>query len=291
MDDAQREEHGRVPPHAGPGAGGQELPGKGAGGVPPRPDPGSHLADARVAYARIYRSLGFPDKYLSELQVLAKLGVKDTFVQDEIEGLTSGLADSVSRAVGLRPVQPGPQPLRRFPSTRLPRREPADASAGQRRHGALLRLAARAATTRSPCRTPRRPSRASTRRSAPRGAAGTDYFIVLGVDEAERSFSATVDLYLSRTGALHRELRGVPHGQRPGARLVHEARRAGRGPASAAGHPAGAEVRPGPHRPGHLPGPEEGRHAGHRAQGRGAAAGRTARGSPTTRRTSSGISR
>lgn len=56
--------------------------------------------DARVAYARIYKSLGFPAKYLSELQVLAKLGVNDTFVSDEIERLTSQLADSVSRAWG-----------------------------------------------------------------------------------------------------------------------------------------------------------------------------------------------
>ena len=31
---------------------------------------------------------------------------------------------------------------------------------------------------------------------------GSDYFIVLQVDEAERSFSATADMYLSRTAAL-----------------------------------------------------------------------------------------
>ena len=56
--------------------------------------------DARVAYARIFRTEGFPDKYLSELSVLAKLGTKDTFVQDEIESLSSALADSISRAWG-----------------------------------------------------------------------------------------------------------------------------------------------------------------------------------------------
>ncbi len=42
-------------------------------------------ADARIGYARIYKSLGFPAKYVSELQVLARLGSKDTFVSDEIE--------------------------------------------------------------------------------------------------------------------------------------------------------------------------------------------------------------
>ena len=33
-------------------------------------------------------------------------------------------------------------------------------------------------------------------------AGASDYFIVLQVDEAERSFSATADMYLSRTAAL-----------------------------------------------------------------------------------------
>ncbi len=56
--------------------------------------------NARVGFARIYKTLGFPAKYLSELQVLAKLGSKDTFVSDEIERLTSQLAESVSRSWG-----------------------------------------------------------------------------------------------------------------------------------------------------------------------------------------------
>jgi hypothetical protein len=30
--------------------------------------------------------------------------------------------------------------------------------------------------------------------------AGNDYFVMLGVDEADRTFSATLDLYLARTG-------------------------------------------------------------------------------------------
>ncbi len=155
--------------------------------------------DGRVAYARIYRSLGFPGKYLSELQVLAKLGVKDTFVQDEIEGLTASMAATVSRQWGydqynldrnryLIPVYTVAAANRlthplasddivryfssllgRFDSISVP-----DAPPGVTAFDAAFRAAR---------------------------AAGTDYFIVLGIDEAQRSFSGTVDLYLSRTGA------------------------------------------------------------------------------------------
>ena len=66
--------------------------------------------DARVGYARIYKSLGFPAKYLSELQVLARLGTKDTFVSDEIERLTSVLSESVSRTWGYDQYNHSPLP-------------------------------------------------------------------------------------------------------------------------------------------------------------------------------------
>ena len=155
--------------------------------------------DARVAYARIYRSFGFPDKYLSELQVLARLGVKDTFVQDEIERLVSGRADAVSRAWGydqynlerrrytipvftlasnnrlLHPL--ASDDIARYFSSQLGRydsiMEP-DVQPGVAGFDEAFRAAR---------------------------SAGMDYFIVLSLDEAERSFSAMADLYLSRTGA------------------------------------------------------------------------------------------
>ncbi len=56
-------------------------------------------------------------------------------------------------------------------------------------------------STRSPHRTPRPAFRDSTRLSAPARTAGDDYFVLLAIDEADRSFSATVDVYLARTGA------------------------------------------------------------------------------------------
>ena len=156
-------------------------------------------ADGRVGYARIYRSLGFPAKYLSELQVLAKLGSKDTFVSDEIERLTSVLSESVSRAWGYDQYNLDRSPLR-HPRVHACGGKPARA------------FTDRATTLRgtSP------PSWAATIPSSPRTSppgvtgfdqafraartAGNDYFALVAFDESDRSFSATVDLYLARTG-------------------------------------------------------------------------------------------
>jgi tetratricopeptide (TPR) repeat protein len=155
--------------------------------------------DARVAYARIFLAFGFPDKYLSELQVLAKLGVKDTLVQDEIERLTSSLADTLSRTWGYD--QHNLERTRyAIPVFTLPaanRLTHPLASEDVARYFASLLGRYDAITV------PDSPPTVNGFDEAFRSArtAATDYFIVLGIDEAERSFSATVDLYLSRTGA------------------------------------------------------------------------------------------
>ncbi|MGO9310378.1 MAG: tetratricopeptide repeat protein, partial [Spirochaetia bacterium] len=156
-------------------------------------------ADARIGYARIYRSLGFPAKYLSELQVLAKLGSKDTFVSDEIERLTSDLSDSVSRAWGYDQYN-----LDRvryvIPVYTLP--------AGNRLVHALAsddlsKYFASLLGRFDSISTPDTPPGVSGFDQAFRAArtAGNDYFIMLGIDEADRSFSATADVYLARTAA------------------------------------------------------------------------------------------
>ncbi|MGO9409652.1 MAG: tetratricopeptide repeat protein [Spirochaetia bacterium] len=156
--------------------------------------------DARVAYARIFRTEGFPDKYLSELSVLAKLGTPDTFVQDEIESLNSSLADSISRAWGYDQHN-----LERkryvIPVYTIPARN------------RLLHTLASDDLTRyfafllggdGPIMVPEGSVLATGFDDAFRKAraGSSDYFIVLHVDEADRSFSATADMYLSRTAAL-----------------------------------------------------------------------------------------
>lgn len=156
-------------------------------------------ADARIGYARIYKSLGFPAKYLSELQVLARLGSKDTFVSDEIERLTSVLSDSVSRAWGYDQYN-----LDRtryvIPVYTL--------SAGNRLVHALAsddlaKYFAAVLGRFDSITTPDVPPGVMGFDQAFRAArtSGNDYFVLLAIDEADRSFSATVDVYLARTGA------------------------------------------------------------------------------------------
>lgn len=155
--------------------------------------------DSRIAYARIYRSLGFPDKYLSELQVLAKLGVKDTFVQDEIEGLTSDLADTISRLWGYdqHNLERTRYTIPVYTLATANRLTHPLASDDVARYFAtfLGRYDAIAVPTGQPGVAGFDDAFRAAR------SADTDYFVILAVDEAERSFSATADFYLSRTGA------------------------------------------------------------------------------------------
>ncbi len=156
--------------------------------------------DARVAYARIFRTQGFPDKYLSELSVLAKLGPTDTFVQDEIESVTSALADSISRSWGYdqhnldrkRYVIPV------FTIASRNRFLHTMASEDSARYFAFLLGGYDSVSV------PEGPTLVTGFDDAFRKAraGGSDYFIVLQIDEADRSFSATADMYLSRTAAL-----------------------------------------------------------------------------------------
>ncbi len=154
--------------------------------------------DGRVGYARIYHRFGFPAKYLSELQVLAKLGSKDTFVSDEIDRLSSTLGDSVSHAWGYDQYN--------MDRTRYAISVYTIISSNRLVHTLASEDLARSFSSSlgryDSISTPEVTSGVSGFDQAFRAArtAGTDYFVVLAVDEAERSFSATVDLYLSRTG-------------------------------------------------------------------------------------------
>ncbi len=155
--------------------------------------------DARVAYARVFRSLGFPDKYLSELTVVASLGAADTFVTDEIEGLRSELAEGISRAWGYD--QHNLERSRyNVPVFTLP-------SANRLLHAAahddLVRAFAAMLSRFPSISVPDLPRVATGFEEAFRAAreSGSDWFVILALEESERSFSAAADLHLARTGA------------------------------------------------------------------------------------------
>jgi tetratricopeptide (TPR) repeat protein len=152
----------------------------------------------RISYAKIWKAMGFPAKYLNELEVAAKLGSKNTVVSDEIESLTSGLSESVSRRWGIDQFA---LDRRRYtipvfamdPRTRLLHPMASDF---------LLRYFTDTILRYDAVSLPPLSPSIQTVEEAFRKAreTGSDYFIVLSLDESERSFSAAASLHLSRTG-------------------------------------------------------------------------------------------
>jgi tetratricopeptide (TPR) repeat protein len=154
--------------------------------------------DARVGYARIYRTLGFPAKFLSELQVLATLGVKDTFVSDQIEATTSRLSESISRAWGYDQynIERERYAIQVYTLPSLNRLTHTLASTDAAAYfGSLLGRFDAVSVAEVP---PVVAGFDEAFRAA--RAAGVDYFVMLAVDEADRSLSVTADVYLARTG-------------------------------------------------------------------------------------------
>jgi tetratricopeptide (TPR) repeat protein len=161
-----------------------------------RLDPESR--DGRLAYAQIYRLLGYPGKYRQELEVLRRLGFQDTTIKDGIEIADGQLWDTVSSQWGLaqydlerktyslavfgmpetlREVHPFAaenlveyvkDQLRRFDTVTVPEAEPLVSSFED-----------------------------AFRRAR---ALGADYFLMVRFEESERSFTAELDQYLGRTG-------------------------------------------------------------------------------------------
>jgi tetratricopeptide (TPR) repeat protein len=156
-------------------------------------------ADARAAYARLYRAMGFPGKYLSELRVIATLGSPGPRISDEIEALASELADSLPAAWG---VDQHNLDRRRFvvPVYTVP-------SANRLLHpgsdedlaGLFSSMLSRFDAVSVPD-APRGVAGFDQAFRAARGS-GSDWFVLLGLEESERSFTVTADLHLSRTGA------------------------------------------------------------------------------------------
>ncbi len=155
--------------------------------------------DGRVGYARVNRAMGFPDKQLSELKVLVGLGVKDTAVLDEIEGLEAELDGTVSRLWGVD--QYAIERLRHLIAVSTiggasPLRHPLAAGDLARAfRDTLTRWDSLAVATDSTTVS----GFDAVFRSA--GVSGADYFLLVQTEESERTFSASANLYLARTGA------------------------------------------------------------------------------------------
>ena len=155
--------------------------------------------DGRVGFARVNRSMGFPGKQLSELSVLVALGTRDAAVLDVVEGLQAELDDTVSRRWGVD--QYAIERLRHLVAVSTiggvsPLRHPlAAADLARAFRDTLTRHDAIAVTNGAVMAT----GFDAAFRAA--SAAGADYFLVIGMEESERTFASTATLYLARTGA------------------------------------------------------------------------------------------
>ncbi len=155
-------------------------------------------AEARKAYAGVFHAMGFPAKYLSELKVIASLGSADARVSDEIEALSSLLADRLSISWGYDqynlPRARYAVPVFTIPAANRLLHPSADED--------LARLFAAMLSRVDSVSVPDASRLAAGFDQAFRAArgSGSDWFVVLGLEESERSFSAVADLHLARTG-------------------------------------------------------------------------------------------
>jgi len=161
-----------------------------------RLDPESR--EGRLAFAEVYRTLGFPAKYRQELEVLRQLGFKDNAIQDGIEIVASQLADTVSAQWGLSQYDLErrtygftvfciPQQVREMHP--LASSSVVEYFKDQLRRYDSVTIA------------PEEPLAGSFEDAFRRARSlGSDYFLILRFEESERSFAAELEQYLARTG-------------------------------------------------------------------------------------------
>jgi tetratricopeptide (TPR) repeat protein len=155
--------------------------------------------DARLSYAKSFRTQGFPAKYINELQVLEKLGIKDTFVSDALEAAASRLTDTVSARWG---VDQFALDRRKF-SIPVFTMDSANRLLHPLAGSLLARYFGETLMRFESVVVPSISSQVSTMDEAFRISREREYsyFLLLTTDETERGFSTMADLHLGRTGA------------------------------------------------------------------------------------------
>ena len=154
--------------------------------------------EPRLQYAELHRLMGYPEKYMKELEVLRDLGYTETVISDDIEIISAERYDSVSARWG---VDQYDLDRRRFSAVLfhlVPATREVHPFAGQEvaayLHDLLLRY---------PTIELLQPAKdVDNFESAFREARRTDcdYFLLMHVEESERSFLTVVDQYLTATG-------------------------------------------------------------------------------------------
>lgn len=161
--------------------------------------------EPRLRFAELYRLMGFPEKYMRELEVLRDLGYTDAQILDDIESIGAARYDSVSAQWGID--QYGLD-RKRF-SLALYHLKPATRElhpfAGEAAAAYLHDLFQRYPTLEMLQTTINVDSFESAFREA--RSLGSDYFLLMHIEESERSFTVVLEQYLTATGKLLRTYR------------------------------------------------------------------------------------
>ncbi|HUX51296.1 MAG TPA: tetratricopeptide repeat protein [Spirochaetia bacterium] len=153
----------------------------------------------RIAFADIYRFEGFRAKYVNELDVLRNIGYKDKSITDNLEIYRSLLEGSVASDWNINQFQ-----LSRTETSvlvyQIPSRNVLSHPDSGTYFASYLRdllLGYELVQSPKPAQTVQSFSDAF----ASARASGSDYFVILSIDESNRTVKLTGTLYLSRTGA------------------------------------------------------------------------------------------
>ena len=152
----------------------------------------------RIGFAEIFRTRGAPSKYLRELEVLAAVGDEDRFLSDRIESFRSALAETPAREWGVDQFS-----LERLPFAIdlfvSPEQSDLSHPDGAVVYGEYLRDRL---ISREMLSVPRPAAIADGFAQAygTARASGSDYFLIVGVEEVDRSIRLDGELFLSRTG-------------------------------------------------------------------------------------------
>ncbi len=158
-----------------------------------------YARSGRIGFAEIFRTRGAPSKYLRELEVLASVEEgEDRFLSDRIESFRSALSETPAREWGVDQfsLERLPFGINLFVS---PEQSDLSHPDGAVVYGEYLRDRL---ISREMLSVPRPAAIADGFAQAygTARASGSDYFLIVGVEEVGRSIRLDVELFLSRTG-------------------------------------------------------------------------------------------
>ena len=154
--------------------------------------------EPRLQYAELHRLMGFPEKYMKELEVLRELGHTDEQILDDIEIIGSTRYDSVSARWGIDQYALDRERFSLALYHLMPATRELHPFAGQAAAAYLQDLLKRYPILDVLASTLNVDSFEEAFREA--RSLGADYFLLMRIEESERSFTTVLEQYLTSTG-------------------------------------------------------------------------------------------